>query len=579
MSEIFSFAGGAAWSAPRLQRLARRLAAAIGREATLSAQQWFWVELEEPLDAASRARLMELLSAQPAPAQALEDALVVLPRFGTISPWSSKATDIVRQCGIAAVRRVERGIVYRLEGFGRLSAVQRTAVAALLHDRMTEAVVCDPGEGARLFAHFPPKPLETVPLLREGRAALEAANAAMGLALSDDEIDYLLEAYRHMQRDPTDVELMMFAQANSEHCRHKIFNARWIIDGQEQEKSLFQWIRDTHAAHPEGTIVAYADNAAVFEGRECEVLHPDADGVWRAHRERMHFLGKVETHNHPTAISPFPGAATGAGGEIRDEGATGRGARPKAGLAGFTVSNLCLPDFEQPWERAYGRPGRIASPLEIMIEGPIGAAAFNNEFGRPNLAGYFRTFELEVDGEVRGYHKPIMIAGGVGAIQARQAKKVGFAPGTLLIQLGGPGMLIGLGGGAASSVSAGTNEAELDFASVQRGNPEMQRRCQEVIDRCWQLGIDNPILSIHDVGAGGLSNALPELVDGAGLGAHVELREIPIEEPGMSPREIWCNEAQERYVLAVAPQQLERFAAICARERCPFAVVGAADFC
>jgi phosphoribosylformylglycinamidine synthase len=577
MSEIVLFAGGAAWSAPRLQRLARRVAAVIGREAALSAQQWFWAECEAPLDALARGRLMELLAAQPAPAQAPTDALVVLPRFGTISPWSSKATDIVRQCGLSAVRRVERGIVYRLEGFGRLSAVQRTAVAALLHDRMTEAVVCDPGEGARLFAHFPPKPLETVPLLREGRAALEAANAAMGLALSDDEIDYLLEAYRHMQRDPTDVELMMFAQANSEHCRHKIFNARWIIDGQEQEKSLFQWIRDTHAAHPEGTIVAYADNAAVFEGRECEVLHPDADGVWRSHRERMHFLGKVETHNHPTAISPFPGAATGAGGEIRDEGATGRGARPKAGLAGFTVSNLCLPDFEQPWERAYGRPGRIASPLEIMIEGPIGAAAFNNEFGRPNLAGYFRTFELEVDGEVRGYHKPIMIAGGVGAIQARQAKKVGFAPGTLLIQLGGPGMLIGLGGGAASSVSAGTNEAELDFASVQRGNPEMQRRCQEVIDRCWQLGIDNPILSIHDVGAGGLSNALPELVDGAGLGAHIELREIPIEEPGMSPREIWCNEAQERYVLAVAPQQLERFAAICARERCPFAVVGEAS--
>ena len=441
---------------------------------------------------------------------------------------------------------------------------------------MTEAVLDSVDAAEALFHHYEPQPLTTVDILAGGRAALERANGELGLALSEDEIDYLVENFTRMGRNPTDVELMMFAQANSEHCRHKIFNADWVIDARPMEKSLFGMIKDTHKAHPEGTVVAYSDNASVIEGARIARLYPDADGVFRYHDEDTHILAKVETHNHPTAISPFPGAATGAGGEIRDEGATGRGSRPKAGLAGFTVSNLNIPDFGLPWEKPYGKPERIASALDIMIEGPIGAAAFNNEFGRPNLAGYFRTFEQAVQGEVRGYHKPIMIAGGLGSIQAQQAEKPTFPPGTLLIQLGGPGMLIGLGGGAASSMATGTNTADLDFASVQRGNPEIQRRCQEVIDACWQQGDKNPIIAIHDVGAGGLSNAMPELADHAGLGAHFELREVHIEEPGMSPREIWSNESQERYVLAIAPESLPMFQAFCERERCPFAVLGTA---
>ena len=576
MSEILTLRGTPAFSAARLARLAKNLEKNVPRFQGVQAEFRYFVELSAALDAAARARLIDLLDAHPEQATEPEGTLLlVTPRLGTISPWSSKATDIAHQCGFEGVVRIERGIAYYLAAKGDLKS-QREAVLLAIHDRMTEAVLDSDADAEALFAHYPPQPLTHVDILAGGREALVTANGVLGLALSDDEIDYLVDNFTRIERNPTDVELMMFAQANSEHCRHKIFNADWEIEGRREEKTLFGMIRETHAAQPEGTVVAYSDNASVIEGAAIDALYPDAEGHWRFREEMTHILAKVETHNHPTAISPFPGAATGAGGEIRDEGATGRGSRPKAGLAGFSVSNLEIPDFIQPWEKGYGRPERIASALDIMIEGPIGAAAFNNEFGRPNLAGYFRSFEQEVQGEVRGYHKPIMVAGGLGIIQAQQSHKVKFAPGTLMIQLGGPGMLIGLGGGAASSMTTGSNTADLDFASVQRGNPEIQRRCQEVIDRCWQQGDENPILSIHDVGAGGLSNAMPELAESADLGAHFELREIHIEEPGMSPREIWCNESQERYVLAVAPQRLDDFRAICTRERCPFAVVGEA---
>jgi phosphoribosylformylglycinamidine synthase len=443
---------------------------------------------------------------------------------------------------------------------------------------MTESVVEDfDTVAAKIFQHGTPVPYTTVDVLRGGRAALEAANREMGLALSADEIDYLVENFLKLKRNPSDVELMMFAQANSEHCRHKIFNADWIIDDEQQGLSLFAMIRNTHQLHPAGTIVAYSDNSSVIEGAEIERFYPRAHGDYVYSKELTHTLMKVETHNHPTAIAPFAGAATGAGGEIRDEGATGSGSKPKAGLTGFSVSNLHIPGCEQPWEAdACGKPSRIASALQIMIDGPIGGAAFNNEFGRPNLAGYFRTFEEKVNGEVRGYHKPIMLAGGLGNICASHTHKHPLPTGALLIQLGGPGMLIGLGGGAASSMDTGANAENLDFDSVQRGNPEMQRRAQEVIDRCWQLGDKNPILSIHDVGAGGISNALPELVHGCGKGAKFELRAVPNEERGMSPMQIWSNEAQERYVLAIDPERLDEFTAMCERERCPFAVIGKA---
>ncbi|MFA6443302.1 MAG: phosphoribosylformylglycinamidine synthase, partial [Sterolibacterium sp.] len=490
---------------------------------------------------------------------------------------SSKATEIARQCGFNGIVRIERGTAFYAEMEG-----DPAALTDKLHDRMTESVLASLDAAEALFRHVAPQPLMVVPLQGQGRAALIEANATLGLALSDDEIDYLAENFGKLGRDPTDVELMMFAQANSEHCRHKIFNASWNIDGAAREETLFGMIRETHKAHPQGTVVAYSDNAAVIEGAAVGRFYPSADGAYAYREELTHILAKVETHNLPPAISPFPGAATGSGGEIRDEGATGRGSKPKAGLCGFSVSNLRIPGFEQPWEepsKDFGKPERIASALDIMIEGPIGAAAFNNEFGRPNLAGYFRSFEQEFGGEMRGYHKPIMVAGGIGSIAARDAAKIRFPAGSLLIQLGGPGMLIGLGGGAASSMTTGTNTADLDFASVQRGNPEMQRRAQEVIDRCCQMSAQmggNPILAIHDVGAGGISNALPELAHDAGRGAHFELRRVPSEEPGMSPREIWSNEAQERYVLAIAPERLAEFQACCERERCPFAVLGAA---
>ena len=508
--------------------------------------------------------------------QASGDLTLVVPRIGTISPWSSKATDIASLCGLSELVRLERGVAYHISG---VSHDQHAELATLLHDRMTESVLSHVDELAQLFAHHEAALLATIDILVGGRAALEVANSELGLALAEDEIDYLLENFTALKRNPSDAELMMFAQANSEHCRHKIFNADWIIDGEEQARSLFAMIRNTHQLNPEGTLVAYSDNSSVIEGGESKRFYPDADGHYQAHDNEAHILMKVETHNHPTAISPFAGAATGSGGEIRDEGATGIGSKPKAGLCGFSVSNLRIPGFEQPWEVDYGKPDRIVSALDIMIDGPIGAAAFNNEFGRPNLCGYFRTYEQNVSNdesapELRGYHKPIMIAGGVGNIDARHVHKNEVPEGSLIIQLGGPAMLIGLGGGAASSMDTGSNAESLDFDSVQRGNPEMERRCQEVLDRCWQMGDANPILFIHDIGAGGLSNAVPELVDDAGRGGWIDLRAVHNMEPGMSPMQIWCNEAQERYMLAIAPESRDLFAALCERERCLFAVLG-----
>jgi phosphoribosylformylglycinamidine synthase len=581
MSQILRLRGRSALSAFRLRKLVTSCTTAIPGVSRIHAEFWHFVQVERGLSPDEAKCLEHILSYGPAGAagDGRGELMLVVPRIGTISPWSSKATDIARHCGLDAVERIERGVAYFISGRDGLAfpAADRAALAPLVHDRMTETVLGSLDDADRLFDHFEPQPLATLDITKGGISALERANRDMGLALSDDEIAYLGNEFRRMGRNPTDVELMMFAQANSEHCRHKIFNASWVIDGRPQEHSLFGMIRTTHEKHPRGTVVAYADNAAVMEGARIARFYPGEDGAYRYAQELTHTVMKVETHNHPTAISPFPGAATGAGGEIRDEGATGRGAKPKAGLTGFSVSNLYIPDFLQPWERdGIGRPGRIASALQIMLEGPIGGASFNNEFGRPNLAGYFRTFEQPVAGAVRGYHKPIMIAGGIGNLAAEQAKKQPFPAGALLVQLGGPGMLIGLGGGAASSMDTGANLEDLDFDSVQRGNAEIERRAQEVIDRCWALGAGNPILSIHDVGAGGLSNAIPELVHSAGRGGALDLRRIPNEEPGMSPLQIWCNEAQERYVLAIASHDLGRFQAICERERCPFAVLGSA---
>ncbi|MBS0337909.1 MAG: phosphoribosylformylglycinamidine synthase [Proteobacteria bacterium] len=579
MSTILKLRGASALSDFRLAKLLPQLRAVHPGVEGIAAEFRHFVETSAALDAA-QGRLLDRLLAYGTPlggSHARDQYFLVVPRIGTISPWSSKATDIARQCGLPMVRRIERGTAYYLKISGKLGGPQRQALAALLHDRMTESVLDAEDAADALFSHVPPRPLGTIALGADPRAALAGANARLGLALSEDEIDYLARAYAALGRDPTDAELTMFAQANSEHCRHKIFNADWIVDGEKQEASLFGMIKHTHASNPQGTVLAYTDNAAIMEGRVAQRFYPGAGHAYAPHAELTHTVMKCETHNHPTAISPFPGAATGAGGEIRDEGATGRGAKPKAGLAGFSVSNLRIPGAVQPWEQAdYGRPNRIVSALDIMIEGPIGAAAFNNEFGRPNLAGYFRAFEQEVGGVQRGYHKPIMLAGGIGNIADAQSAKAGLPEGTLLIQLGGPGMLIGMGGGAASSMGSGANTEDLDFDSVQRGNAEIQRRAQEVIDRCWQLGADNPVLSIHDVGAGGLSNAMPELAHGAGRGACFDLRAIPSEDSGMSPREIWCNEAQERYVLGIAPHSLERFRELCERERCPFAVLGTA---
>ncbi|MGV8843479.1 MAG: phosphoribosylformylglycinamidine synthase [Pseudomonas sp.] len=504
---------------------------------------------------------------------------LVLPRLGTISPWSSKASDIARNCGLTNVQRLERGIAYYISG--SFSDAEVALIAATLHDRMTQQVLSQLEDAAGLFRHAQPAPLTVIDVLGGGRAALVTANRELGLALAEDEIDYLLKSFGELGRNPHDIELMMFAQANSEHCRHKIFNASWDLEGQSQDKSLFGMIKNTYVMHSEGVLSAYKDNASVIVGSVAGRFFPDPETrQYGAVQEPVHILMKVETHNHPTAIAPFPGAATGSGGEIRDEGATGRGAKPKAGLTGFTVSNLQIPGFEQPWEVSYGKPERIVTALDIMLDGPLGGAAFNNEFGRPALTGYFRTFEQSITtprgDEVRGYHKPIMLAGGMGNIRAEHVQKAEIIVGSKLIVLGGPAMLIGLGGGAASSMATGASSADLDFASVQRENPEMERRCQEVIDRCWQLGERNPISFIHDVGAGGLSNAFPELVNDGERGGRFELRNIPNDEPGMAPHEIWSNESQERYVLAVGAQDFARFQAICERERCPFAVVGEA---
>jgi len=577
--------GPPALSRFRLAKLLDRLSALDAGVLGLEARFWHFADLARPLRADEQRALDELLvygPRLPAPEETpAAGCLLVVPRPGTISPWSSKATDIVHVCGLDAVQRIERGIEYRLRAARPLHGEQLMRLAPPLHDRMTEAVLSERAEAALLFERAAARPLARVSLAA-GRSALEQADRELGLALSAEEMDYLLESFRRLGRDPTDVELMMFAQANSEHCRHKIFNARWIIDGQPREESLFDMIRYTYARNSAGVLSAYRDNAAVIAGPEGARYFPDPrSGVYHATREPIDMVVKVETHNHPTAISPFPGAATGAGGEIRDEGATGRGAKPKAGLTGFCVSHLRIPGYAQPWEGPGSAPGRIASPLEIMIDGPIGAAAFNNEFGRPALGGYFRTFEQRLpgdrEGRVRGYHKPIMIAGGLGNVRRAHVEKSAVAPGAQLVVLGGPAMLIGLGGGAASSVGSGSSTAELDFASVQRGNPEMQRRAQEVIDRCWALGEHNPIELIHDVGAGGLANAVPEAVAHGEGGAHIELRAVPSAEEGLSPLELWCNEAQERYVLVIAAAALPQLAAIAARERCPLAVIGEMD--
>ena len=577
---MLTLPGAAALSPFRLQRLYARLGGEAAGIRGIGTRFVHFADVDGTLDAAARQLLERLLEYGPKRAAVDERGtlFLVVPRPGTLSPWSSKATDIVHNAGLTSVRRVERGIAYWIDVAGGVDSEGRAAIAAHLHDRMVESVLSRLEDAARLFQQGEARPLLAVDVLGGGKAALERANVERGFALAPDEIDYLCAAFTALGRNPTDVELMMFAQANSEHCRHKIFNASWTVDGAEQPKSLFGMIRNTHerAADP-AVLSAYADNAAVIRGHDARRFFPEpGTGRFAFHREPVHIMMKVETHNHPTAIAPYPGASTGSGGEIRDEGAVGCGARPKAGLVGFSVSNLHVPGIEQPWEHGYGKPDRIVSALQIMLDGPIGAAAFNNEFGRPAICGYFRTLEQPDGGRMWGYHKPIMIAGGLGNIREPHVHKRDMPAGSLLVVLGGPAMLIGLGGGAASSMTAGASDAELDFASVQRDNAEMEHRCQEVIDRCWQLGDRNPIRFIHDVGAGGLSNALPELVKDGGRGARIDLRRIPSADAALSPLEIWCNEAQERYVLAIAPEDLAAFEAICLRERCPFAVVGEA---
>jgi phosphoribosylformylglycinamidine synthase len=575
---LTTLAGGRALSASKTSQLLSQVQHIAAPISAISTQWVHWVQTDSAPSAAERAKLQALLTygepVDTALAATAGELVVVMPRLGTVSPWASKATDIARNCGLH-IHRVERALHYSftlknpLLGKAVLKPEQRDALAALLHDRMTESVAFEADAPRALFTPLKATPMQYVDVLKEGRAALEKANTEFGLALAEDEIVYLVDAFTKLQRNPTDVELMMFAQANSEHCRHKIFNAQFTIDGAVQDKSLFGMIRNTHALAPQHTVVAYSDNSSIMEGHVSDAFYAsspriDCASSYEKHSSLRHVLMKVETHNHPTAISPFPGASTGAGGEIRDEGATGRGSKPKAGLTGFTVSTLDSKDV----------PSHMATPWQIMTDGPLGGAAFNNEFGRPNLNGYFRAFEQTIAGQRWGYHKPIMIAGGLGTIDATQTHKIVFPAGSLLIQLGGPGMRIGMGGSAASSMASGTNAASLDFDSVQRGNPEIERRAQEVINQCWQLKEANPILAIHDVGAGGLSNAFPELVNDAGRGARFDLSAVQLEESGLAPKEIWCNESQERYVMAIAPQSLEQFKALCERERCPFAVIG-----
>jgi len=573
--------GSPALSAFRINKLLTRFQDAHLPVSDIYAEYVHFADVSAPLSEDEKSRLQRLLKYGPSLAEHTPEGrlLLVTPRPGTISPWSSKATDIAHNCDLPQVLRLERGLAFYVKA-PQFTEAQWSGLAALLHDRMMEVVLSDLSQAEQLFAHHQPAPLTSVDVLGEGRAALEQANRKLGLALAEDEIDYLQQAFEKLGRNPNDIELYMFAQANSEHCRHKIFNADWVIDGVQQPKSLFKMIKNTFEKTPDHVLSAYKDNAAVMEGSQVGRFYANADSQYDFHQEEAHILMKVETHNHPTAISPWPGAATGSGGEIRDEGATGRGAKPKAGLAGFSVSNLRIPGFEQPWEEDFGKPDRIVTALDIMTEGPLGGAAFNNEFGRPALTGYFRTYEEQVNShngvELRGYHKPIMLAGGIGNIRADHVQKGEITVGAKLIVLGGPAMNIGLGGGAASSMASGQSDADLDFASVQRDNPEMERRCQEVIDRCWQLGEENPILFIHDVGAGGLSNAMPELVSDGERGGRFNLRDILSDEPGMSPLEVWCNESQERYVLAVSPEKLAQFDALCQRERAPYAVIGEA---
>ena len=575
--------GRSAHSAFRLAKLLNVIQGKSDDIASLRSEYRYFIEVtdDHKLTTEEQKVLSSLLEAKVRQSGSEEGTVffLVTPRPGTISPWSSKATDIVLNSGIKNVARIERGIAFFITSKASLSLEQWQGIGNLLHDRMIESIFTSEEDADLLFMHSQSRPLLAIDILVGGRAALVDANKSMGLALADDEIDYLVDNFTTLGRNPNDVELMMFAQANSEHCRHKIFNADWIIDGDPQSETLFNMIRNTHAKNPEGVLTAYSDNSSVIEGPISQRFEVDMrTNKYHSQAEEQHIIMKVETHNHPTAISPFPGAATGAGGEIRDEGATGRGSKPKAGLTGFSVSNLNIPGFKQPWEVSYGKPTRIASAREIMLDAPLGGAAFNNEFGRPNLCGYFRTYEAAVPSakgmETRGYHKPIMLAGGMGTIRPQHVKKNIFEPGVQLIVLGGPAMLIGLGGSAASSVSSGKSEESLDFASVQRGNPEMERRCQEVIDRCVALDDKNPIVAIHDVGAGGLSNAFPELVNDSGRGGRFDLRLVPNDEPSMSPMEIWCNESQERYVLGVTQDEVEIFKAIAERERCPWAIVG-----
>ena len=577
--------GSSALSAYKIEKLLSSLRNAGVNVAAISTEYIHLVDCSAPLSTEQKEVLAKILTYGPVDVAHHDqgELFFVIPRIGTISPWASKATDIAHNCGLTSIHRLERGIAYYVKPAtsDAFTAPERAIIASLIHDRMMQVVLTNMDEAAALFAAQEPAPFKVIPLTTGGKEALEKANVELGLALSSDEMDYLLSSFASLGRDPSDIELYMFAQMNSEHCRHKVFNAKWEIDGVEQDQSLFGMVRNTFTATPDYVLSAYKDNAAVMEGSMAGRFYADNPSrEWNFHQEDMPILMKVETHNHPTAISPFPGAATGSGGEIRDEGATGIGSKPKAGICGFSVSNLKIPGYLQPWEQDFGKPDRIASALDIMIEGPLGAASFNNEFGRPNLCGYFRTYEEQVSSfngtEIRGYHKPIMLAGGWGNIRREHINKDHIDPGAKLIVLGGPAMDIGLGGGAASSMNSGQSTAELDFASVQRGNPEMQRRCQEVIDACWQLGAENPIMFIHDVGAGGLSNAMPELVSDGGVGGRFELRAIPNDEPGMSPLQIWCNESQERYVLAVAADKFPVFEAFCRRERAQYAVIGEA---
>jgi phosphoribosylformylglycinamidine synthase len=574
LSEFTCLLGEPALSDFRKCKLVGAIHDLAGASVGLEARFVYLIESAGLLSASEISALQDLLHGEPVEELEEDNLMLVVPRLGTQSPWSTKATDIAWHCGLDSVVRIERGIAYWVPS---LAAESHSQVSRILHDRMTQSVLGSLQDAHEIFQHNPPRPLAHIPASSEGAAAMRQADLELGLALSEDEIEYLLSAFGEIGRDPTDAELMMFAQANSEHCRHKIFNAEWTIDGEVMDQTLFGMIRNTHAKSPDGVLSAYHDNSAVLGGPDGDRFLVDPEsGVYSWCRESLPFQIKVETHNHPTAISPFPGAATGSGGEIRDEAATGRGARPKAGLGGFSVSHLEIPGLEFPWSTGFGKPERIASSLDIMIEGPIGAASFNNEFGRPALCGYFRTFEQQIGGVTWGYHKPIMIAGGMGTIREQHVDKLPLKAGAHVIVLGGPAMLIGLGGGAASSVGSGQGQEDLDYASVQRGNPEMQRRCQEVIDACWAMGEHNPVLSVHDCGAGGLSNALPELLNDGGHGGRLELRLIPSADSSMSPMEIWCNESQERYVLAIEPDGLEAFEAMCRRERCPYAVLGQA---